>query len=1201
MATPEPVDGLSPVKRALVEIRRLKEELGRERQRRSEPIAIVGAGVRFPGGADTVDRYWDMLLARTDAIGPLPRDRWDHDHYFDPSGERPDSYYVDQGGFLDGIDQFDPEFFGIAPLEASMMDPQQRLLLETTWEALENAGISARSLHGTAAGVFVGIGTTDYHRLLMARGERVDAYASSGTALSVAAGRIAYLLGFHGPAISVDTACSSSLVAVHLACQALRSTECDIAIAGGVNVMAAPELTVDFCSAGMLSRDGRCKTFDAAADGYVRSEGCGVIVLKRLSDAVRDGDRIHAVIRGTAVNQDGRSSGLTAPNGPAQEAVIRSALANAGLTPSDIGYVEAHGTGTSLGDPIEVHALGAVFGGRDKSDPVLIGSVKTNVGHLEAAAGIAGLIKAMESVRRGVIPPQLHFTTPNPHIAWSQVPLAVAVDETKFPGNVARAGISSFGFSGTNAHIIIEAPPEAGTAQATDAGSMVLTLSAPHESGLRGLARSFAGHLGTTGDAFVDICATANAGRSTFAHRLALVAADAREAGRKLAAWLEGQSVPAVWTGTAHTRAGAAPVVFEAGVVDVEEAAQQFVSGSEIDWQVFAAGRRRVVLPTYPFERRRFWFTERESARRAGPADAWTALIDAAGEQSELAPVDVHLPRLAVGFRALDAVAGVTGHNALASLGAFRDDAEYSVPDVLQNTGIPKLYQPIVRRWLDAMVVRGALEQTPAGYRRAAPLLPVDPQPFWDEAANQFNEDDALLTYLRHSAALVPDVLSGRTSPLETLFPGGSFELAANLYERSAVLRYVNTIAASALRAFVRARPADRALRVIEVGAGTGGTTSSLLRVLPADRSTYTYTDVSDVFLEFGREKFANARNVRTALFDIEQSPEAQGFETGSFEVVVAANVVHAARDLRAALTRVRSLLAPNGLLLLVESTGHHAWHDISTGLIEGWQHFSDDLRSDTPLLPAETWLRLLGEAGFVQAGAFPGDGSMAAVLKQQVIVAHASSTAAVAAPVTDRSAEASTQGSIMDRAEAVNVDLAPEEGASLPAGDGRHAAASGTGKGVADTGPGAASDHPFHAALRAAVGAERQTVTCNAVRDCVIEVLRADPDRPPAFDARLMEMGVDSLMAVRLRNLLQKRLGLEKKLPATLIFDYPTIRQIAELAISLIVTDTDPANADVSVAAAAEPTSARVAELAAMSEADVIAMLDQLQAEGMP
>ncbi|HWV56826.1 MAG TPA: beta-ketoacyl synthase N-terminal-like domain-containing protein, partial [Longimicrobiales bacterium] len=564
--------GMSLVKQALFEIRRLRAELDATRRQERDPIAIVGTGVRLPGGLNSREALWDALRSGVDAVGPMPRDRWDHDAIFRDRRGEPGTYYVDRGAFVDGVADFEPEFFGIAPLEALTMDPQQRILLETTWRALEDAGIPPASLRGTKTGVFVGIGNADYGRMVLAARERLDAYATSGTSFSVASGRIAYVLGLNGPAISVDTACSASLVATHLACQALHAGECDAALAAGVNVILAPEVTIDFCAAGMLSPDGKCRTFDAGADGYVRGEGCGVVVLKRLADAERDGDRILAVVRGTAINQDGRSSGLTAPSGPAQEAVIRAALARAGLEPADIGYVEAHGTGTSLGDPIEVEALGRVFGaGRREGRPLLIGSIKTNFGHLEAAAGIAGLIKAALVVHHGEVPPHLHFETPNPHIPWSELSLDVPTRLIPFPpgGERRRAGVSSFGFSGTNAHVIVESPPvrpesrrKAETDRAISRASLpsrprpggetadptrlaaspttrsrpsILAISARSKDALRAGAAKWEEHLRQTDDDFVNICFTAGAGRTHFRYRLAILAVDAQEAANRLA------------------------------------------------------------------------------------------------------------------------------------------------------------------------------------------------------------------------------------------------------------------------------------------------------------------------------------------------------------------------------------------------------------------------------------------------------------------------------------------------------------------------------------------------------------------------------------------------------------------------------------------------------------------------------------------
>ena len=424
-------------------------------------------GCRLPG-ADGPDAYWRLLAEGVDAIREVPASRWDADEYYDPDPDTPGKLATRWGGFLDDIDQFEPQLFGISPREAQSLDPQQRLLLEVAWEALEHAGIAPDSLHGTSTGVYVGVCNTDYFQLLMdGDGRDFDMYLSTGNAASVASGRLSYVLGLNGPALTVDTACSSSLVAVHLAVQGLRTGACRAALAGGVNVVLSPKTTMTLSRAKMMAADGRCKAFDARADGFVRAEGCGLVVLKRLADAVADGDRVLAVIRGSAVNQDGRSNGLTAPNGPSQVSVIRAAIADAGVEPADVSYVEAHGTGTSLGDPIEAQALGAALGGERRPDNrLMIGSTKTNFGHLEAAAGIAGLLKVVLSLQHGEIPPLLHLTEPNPYIPWAELPIDIPTQRTRWaPPNGRRiAGVSSFGFGGTNAHIVVEsAPPPAET------------------------------------------------------------------------------------------------------------------------------------------------------------------------------------------------------------------------------------------------------------------------------------------------------------------------------------------------------------------------------------------------------------------------------------------------------------------------------------------------------------------------------------------------------------------------------------------------------------------------------------------------------------------------------------------------------------------------------------------------------------------
>ena len=463
-ATP---DRRAIITEALHKIDELSARLEVAEKRDTEPVAVVGVGCRFPGDVVGPGSFWRLLVNGEDAISEVPADRWDADAFYDPDPAAPGRMTTKWGGFVSDVAGFDADFFAISPREAAAMDPQQRMLLEVAWEALEHAGIPPDSLGGTRTGVMMGLSTWDYTIVNLERGAEIDAYLSTGNPHSTAVGRISYLLGLRGPAVAVDTACSSSLVAVHLACQSLRLRETDLALAGGVQLSLSPFTSIALSKWSALSPRGRCRTFDAGADGFVRGEGAGVVVLKRLSDAVRDGDRVLAVVRGSAVNQDGRSNGLTAPNVLAQRDVITDALRAGGVAPDTVNYVEAHGTGTVLGDPIEFEALAATYGRGDV--PCALGAVKTNLGHLEAAAGVAGFIKAVLVLERGQIPPNLHFSRWNPAIDASATRLVVPTDITPWPQcpGPRRAGVSSFGISGTNAHVVLEQAPDPAPVTAT--------------------------------------------------------------------------------------------------------------------------------------------------------------------------------------------------------------------------------------------------------------------------------------------------------------------------------------------------------------------------------------------------------------------------------------------------------------------------------------------------------------------------------------------------------------------------------------------------------------------------------------------------------------------------------------------------------------------------------------------------------------
>ena len=600
-----------------------------------EPIAIVGIGCRFPGGGSSPDAFWRFLRSGGDAVTEFPRDRWDVDRYYDPNRDRAGKICTRQGSFLDRVDGFDAAFFEISPREAESLDPQQRLLLEVAWEALEQGAHSPDRLRETRTGVFVGIGQFDYarRRLMSSAVDRIGPYDGTGNGLSFAAGRISYVLGLQGPTVAIDTACSSSLVSLHLACQSLRLGECDAALAGGVQLMLSPEVSVFLSRAGALSPDGRCRTFDAGANGYGRGEGCGMLVLKRLSDATRDNDPIAAVIRSSAVNHDGPSSGLTVPSAAAQDRLIRAALDRAALDPDDIDYVEAHGTGTALGDPIEISGLAGVFGSRAAGrEPLRLGCVKTNVGHLEAAAGIAGVIKVVLALQHESIPPHLHCHKPNPSVPWRSLPFAVTTKAEPWAAGerVRRAGVSSFGISGTNAHVILEeAPPVAGDGREIALGPFLLPLSARTDAALAALARAYADHLTEHIEQPVDVFAwTMQVGRAELTERAAVIGGDRAELIARLRAVGRGDSGDGIVRGRASGQSATRSVLtVPEGDRRRRDALERVMSawttGAAVDWASIGGTTQmpRVALPTYAWERQRFWL-EFDDDRPRGGQDA---------------------------------------------------------------------------------------------------------------------------------------------------------------------------------------------------------------------------------------------------------------------------------------------------------------------------------------------------------------------------------------------------------------------------------------------------------------------------------------------------------------------------------------------------------------------------------------------------
>lgn len=1435
----------SGIKRALSEIRTLRGELAKARQGLRAPLAIVGMALRLPGGVYNASDFERLLFSGKDPIADIPADRWSTDELYDADPDAPGKMTTRQGGFLDSVDQFDAAFFGITPAEAAAMDPQQRILLELAWEAIENAGTGFDTLRSVRTGVYIGLSNSDYGRAIFGQSDLIDAYFATGGAPSVAAGRISYTLGLTGPALAVDTACSASLSALHLACQALRLGECDAALVGGSNLILTPEVNICFTKGRMMSADDRCRTFDAAAGGYVRGEGVLMFLVKRLRDAEADGDRVLSIVRGSSLNQDGRSSGLTAPSGPAQQAVIRAALENAGVTPDAVGYVEAHGTGTPLGDPIELGALAEVFAAsRTSACPLLVGSVKSTIGHIEAAAGAAGVAKCLVAFVRGELPPNLHFSRPTPHVDFEASRVAVVdrpVPLPRGPDGRCLVGVSSFGISGTNAHVVLEAP-QAAAALPTgmDRPAHILTLSARSKAALRALGDGWRAAFSQS-DRVADLCHTANCGRAQFDHRAAIVGNSREDFARALSALHEGRQasnlligerretaprVAFLFTGQGAHFAGmgkaiydtapafrdaldacaevAAPLLdqdlrqvlfasdeamladpsliqpanfalqvaltalwrawgvepvamlghslgeyaaaYAAGVFSLPDAMrvvvargrgaarcygqgamaaisapqdilqraiadlgelefaafngpQDFVvsgtpssvaaliqriegeggrakllavpfgsharwvepalptlvdalggvdfrpaqielsnnltgdigdsrsmsnaaywraqmrqpvrfrealeriagrdvthfieigphpvlsaqglenlgdryawlasmrrdgdpwsellgslqrlsvDGATIDWRAFDTGHRRarVAAPTYPFERKRHWIDASPQSEvlvrpQASADEMWSHATAAARRQSGQGPLGLDVASYPGKW---DLLARLTQAVTLAMLhdaGLFVQPEQHDQRTLMARLAIAPSFVPLVTRWLDRLVEAGVLSKRGDIYRAETRLRRPDLAALWAEVDARFADNKPLLNYVRHCGKLVVDVVTGRESALETMFPAGSFAMAEDLYERSQTAEYTNAMLAAAVKAF--AASAARPLRILEIGAGTGAGTSAVLPVL--DRANiYTFSDVSDVFLSFGKEKFASYDNIRFAIFDLDREIADQGYGEGQFDLIISVNAVHASADLRASLVQLQRLLAPGGLLALSESTIAFPWFDFTTGLIEGWRQHMDSLRKDGPLLGAAAWMEALSAAGFLRTAQFPEAGGIANVLGQHIFLARKAG---------ELGGAGETRSSLPEKLDS------PAQDVQLPTVS------------VVEE-------------LEQAAPLERIDIMRNFVRGHVSAVLGLAEDNAPNRKARLTDLGFDSLMAVQLRNRLTRGLRLQRPLPASTMFDHPTIDALSIALLELVMPSTGAAPDH-------EPQHVAPGAVAVLSDAEIAALL---------
>ncbi len=970
-----------------------------------EPIAIIGMSGRY-AKSPTLRELWKHLAEGADLIEEVKR--WDLAHClaeFSPETTR----YCQHGSFLENIDCFDPFFFNISGLEATYMDPRQRLFLEESWKALEDAGYAGDELKERSCGIYVGCGEGDYQQLV---GNNPPAQALWGNDSSLIPARISYFLDMKGPAMTIGTACSSSLVAIHVACQGLWSGETEMALAGGVYLNCTPGIYLPGNKTGMLSVSGRCYTFDERADGFVPGEGVGAVVLKRLAEAIADGDHIYGVIRGSGINQDGASNGITAPSALSQEQLETSVYEAFRIDPAEIQMVEAHGTGTILGDPLEFQALTQAFKRyTDKSGYCALGSIKSNLGHTVYAAGVTGLIKVLLALRQGKIPPTINYRNINPNIRLEDTPFYINTtlrDWQVEPGTKRRAAVSSFGLNGTNAHLVIEEAPVLAE-RAVEKPGYLIVLSALTLEQLKEQAKQLSAYCRE--EPWVDcgnMSFTLLCGRKHLTCRLACVAKSREELVAALEKWLQNGSSPQIYQreiqeknrreqqGLKQYGNRCLDKCREGEEADeylenLQVVAELYVQGYGLDYRrLFQKDRyRRISLPTYPFAGERYWVEETVPKRP----------VAVVGRGYDIQTPGPQKPELNRNWEQIDGLLVRLLWVQLQALGLFTEK-ECKPAGEMEKAGLKKDYG----RWLAesaAVLARhGYLKVRGDNYRTVN-----TPRADAKEAWREWNEKKTLwlkepelaapVALVERVLRVLPEILTGETAATDVIFPASSLGLVEDIYKNNPIADYFNEIMAKAVwvyvEEFVKSRPGSK-ISILEIGAGTGGTTAGVLRKLkPYSKRIreYCYTDISQAFLTHAERTYGPENPFLTyKIFNVEKSPTAQGIAKEEYDLVIAANVLHATSNIRKTLRNTRETLKENGVLLLNEMNGNNLFYHLTFGLLAGWWLYEDqELRiPGCPALSGETWQEVLLSEGFKRV-VFPV--KEAHDLGQQIIAAE--------------------------------------------------------------------------------------------------------------------------------------------------------------------------------------------------------------------
>ncbi|MFD0318987.1 SDR family NAD(P)-dependent oxidoreductase [Streptomyces flavalbus] len=1062
---------------------------------REQPVAIIGMAGRLPGSGDLAG-FWADLLGGRDLVTEVPADRWDHREYHDPTGRTPDATDCGHGGFLDDVDRFDAAFFGLGRAEAEGLDPQTRLLLEVLHETAEDAGVAGR-LRGSATGTYVGRCFNDYDQLMTAAGRAPGAHDVTGTSVTMAANRAAYHFDLAGPSLVVDTACSSSLYALHLAVEAVRRGECEMAFAAGTNLVLDPQHYVRSSALGALSPSGRCHTFDARADGYVPAEAVVAVLVKPLDRALADGDPVHAVVRAVGVNHGGRAGSVTAPSPARQTDLLDATWTRAGIDPAQLGYLEAHGTGTALGDPIEVEgAVSALRRHTDRTAFCAIGSAKAHLGHAEGAAGLVGVVKTVLQMRHGVIPAMPDYQSPNPDCRFDGTPLYVNTAPVAWetaPGRPRLAGVSSFGFGGSYAHAVIEeAPAAVRTAPPVPDQPRLFPYSARDDEALRHLVRRHRDALAAAPDTPLDrMAATLYHGREALAHRLAVVA----DSAAGLLAALDAHLADPRATDRVQVTANAPGR-------DLLDAARAWAAGVDSlpATAVPDPATPRIPLPTYPFAGERYWFTDR------------TPVAEVPDTPVEVREAERHI-----------SASGFDGRRAAAGMERLNEMLRRWCRHLLADAGTPPTAGRL-RALLADEEQYGRLADALAAMTAGSADASSRAGDFLTEASALAAEHPELAPWtdlVKVCLPRLPDMLTGRADALEVFFSPDHPDLLLRIYDGNAVADHHNEIVARLIAARVRELRRERPgepVRLLEIGGGTGGTTRRLLEALAehGDAVRYLFTDVSPAFLPAARARFADsAAEFTTAVLDLDRDPAEQGFTPGGVDIVVAANSVHATRHLGESLGRIRSLLAPSGVLVLEELVRNHDCMTAMIGPLPGyWSAVDVPARlPHSPFFDVPRWRSALAEQGFEATWALGAPDLAETEFDNAVLYSRVPATAAPApsVPAAPPVAVEAPTPEVRQTTERPAQPLPPEPPA-----------------------PSAASESSAPPADEAEVRERLLPVFARFFGRAPEDVDTAVP-----FD----RYGMDSLSAIQLVRSLEPEFG---KLPKVLLYEHPTIDALA-------------------------------------------------------